>query len=79
MLGSEYYLHTRIDNDEIIIVVPKNKRELAIGDKSEFPFFVSPDMLQLFDKDTGNNLIWFDGKNSSSSQPVCCQYEIEKL
>lgn len=78
MLGSEYHVHTRIDNDEIIIVVPKNEKELAIGDKSEFPFFVSPDMLQLFDKDTGNNLIWFDEKSSSSNQPVCCQYEIEE-
>ena len=33
-----------------------------------------PRLIQLFDKQTGNNLIWFDEESSAADAPVCKQY-----
>ncbi len=38
-------------------------------------FTTQPRLIQLFDKQTGNNLIWFDEKSSAADAPMCKNYD----
>ena len=37
-------------------------------------FDVAPDLIQLFDEQTGNNLIWYDEESAKANAPVCAEY-----
>ena len=75
MLGSEFNLHTRSGNDEVVMVIPTIglKEDVSMG--SEVHFTVDPGLIQLFDKSSGNNLIWYDENSSKAHAPVCRNYE----
>lgn len=75
MLGSELDLHTRSGNDEVVMVIPTIglKEDVSVG--SEVHFTVDPGLIQLFDKSSGNNLIWYNENSSKVHAPVCRNYE----
>lgn len=37
-------------------------------------FTTQPKLIQLFDKASGNNLIWYDKDSAASNAPVCKSY-----
>ena len=37
-------------------------------------FNTKPELIQLFDKETGNNLIWYDPVSSKADAPVSKEY-----
>jgi hypothetical protein len=37
-------------------------------------FTTEPDLIQLFDKATSNNLIWYDEASVAAHEPVCKSY-----
>jgi hypothetical protein len=38
-------------------------------------FTTKPDLIQLFDKETSNNLIWYDAESAAANEPVCKNYK----
>ena len=38
-------------------------------------FTTQPDLIQLFDKATSNNLIWYDEVSVAANEPVCRNYD----
>ncbi len=74
MLGSEYNLHARSGDDEVVMVIPTVGLEEDVSMGSTVKFTTKPELIQLFDKTSGNNLIWFDKESSDSNAPVCRNY-----
>ena len=76
MLGSEVHLHANSGTDEVVMVVQTTDldREIKMGDKIQFAP-TQPGLIQLFDKASGNNLIWFDKASSDASAPGCKSYD----
>jgi hypothetical protein len=37
-------------------------------------FDVAPELIQLFDEESGNNLIWYDEKSAKANAPECAKY-----
>ena len=74
MLGSEYNLHARSGDDEVIMVVPTVGLGADVSMGSTINFTTEPDLIQLFDKETGNNLIWYDAESVSADAPVSKRY-----
>ena len=75
MLGSEYNLHTRSGDDEVVMVIPTVDLTTDVSMGSTIRFTAKPDLIQLFDEETGNNLIWYDETSASADAPVCRNYE----
>ena len=57
MLGTEFNLHTKSGNDDIVMVIP-----------------IKAERIQLFDKETNNNLIWYDKDSAEADAPICKNY-----
>ena len=74
MLGSEYNLHTRSGDDEVVMVIPTVDLTTDVSMGSTIRFTAKPDLIQLFDEETGNNLIWYDETSASADAPVCRNY-----
>ena len=74
MLGSEYNLHARSGNDEVVMVIPTIGLTEDVSMGSEVHFSVEPELIQLFDKVSGNNLIWYDKESVENNSPVCKEY-----
>ena len=74
MLGSEYNLHARSDSDEVVMVIPTVDLGVDVSMGKTISFTTQPKLLQLFDKATGNNLIWFDEVSAAKDAPVCKNY-----
>jgi multiple sugar transport system ATP-binding protein len=77
MMGSEYNIHARSNADEVVMVIPTvgTTTDLSIG--STVNFTTKPDLIQLFDKASGNNLIWYDADSVARHEPVCRSYDFE--
>ena len=75
MLGSEYNLHARSGEDEVVMVIPTVGLQEDVSMGSKVHFTTEPELIQLFDKATGNNLIWFDKSSAEKSAPVCKSYD----
>ena len=75
MLGSEYNLHARSGDDEVVMVIPTVGLQEDVSMGSKVHFSTEPELIQLFDKATGNNLIWFDKDSFDQSAPVCKEYD----
>jgi multiple sugar transport system ATP-binding protein len=75
MLGSEVHVHASSNDDEVVMVVPTVdlKQDLKMGDVIKFT--TQPALIQLFDKATSNNLVWFDKASSDASAPTCKSYD----
>ena len=74
MLGSEYNLHTCCENDEVVMVVPAVDLDTDISSGSTIKFSARPGRIQLFDQESGNNLIWYDAASAEMDAPVCKKY-----
>ena len=74
MLGSEYNLHARSGDDEVVMVIPTVGLSEDVSMGSQVHFSTDPELIQLFDKATGNNLIWYDRDSAESDAPVCKEY-----
>ena len=38
-------------------------------------FTTRPHLIQLFDRETGNNIIWYDAESAANNAPVCKRYD----
>ena len=74
MLGSEYNIHARSGDDEVVMVVPTVGLDADVSMGKEVRFTTQPGLLQLFDKESGNNLIWFDPVSAEANAPECMKY-----
>ena len=74
MLGTEVNLHTLSGKDEVVMVIPTVDLTVDVSMGKSINFTTQPRLIQLFDKATGNNLIWFDEKSSKANAPVCKDY-----
>ena len=77
LLGSEYNLHARSGDDEVVMVIPTIGLEEDVSMGSKVHFDVMPELIQLFDKETGKNLIWYDKESAEAHAPVCKSYDFE--
>ena len=75
MMGSEYNIHAKSGEDEVVMVIPTVGLETDVSMGATVNFNTQPELIQLFDKETGNNLIWFDAESAAKNEPVCKKYE----
>ena len=75
MMGSEYNIHAKSGDDEVVMVIPTVGLETDVSMGATVSFTTQPELIQLFDKETGNNLIWFDADSAEKNAPVCKKYE----
>ena len=75
MMGSEYNIHAKSGDDEVVMVIPTVGLETDVSMGATVSFTTQPELIQLFDKETGNNLIWFDADSAEKNEPVCKRYE----
>ena len=57
------------------MVIPTVGLEEDVSMGSNVHFTTEPELIQLFDKATGNNLIWFDKESAENNAPVCKNYD----
>ena len=74
LLGTEYNLHARSGDDEVVMVIPTVDLETDVSMGANIKFTVKPKLIQLFDKETGNNLIWYDPVSADANAPECARY-----
>ena len=74
MLGSEVNLHARSNDDEVVMVIPTVDLNVDVSMGATVNFTTRPELIQLFDKATSNNLIWYDKESFEKNAPVCAEY-----
>ena len=74
MLGNEVNLHTDCEGDHVVMVIPTMNLETDVSMGKTIRFTTQPRLIQLFDKETQNNLIWFDEASAKADAPVCKEY-----
>ena len=74
MLGSEYNIHARSGEDEVVMVIPTVGLDEDVSMGRVVKFTTQPELLQLFDKESGNNLIWYDPESAEANAPECMRY-----
>ena len=74
MLGSEVNLHVNCQGDDVVMVLQTVDlaEDVSIGAKVNFT--TQPRLIQLFEKETGNNLIWYDAESVAAHSPKCKTY-----
>ena len=75
MLGSEFNLHARSGDDEVVMVIPTVGLEEDVSMGQTVRFTTEPELIQLFDKQTSLNLIWYDKESAENHAPVCKNYD----
>jgi len=56
------------------MVIPTMNLETDVSMGKTIRFSTQPRLIQLFDKQTQNNLIWFDEASAKANAPVCREY-----
>ena len=74
LMGSEYNIHAKSGEDEVVMVIPTVGLTTDVSMGSRINFTTQPDLIQLFDKDSGNNLVWFDPESAKANAPECMKY-----
>lgn len=74
MLGSEVHIHGDCMGQEVIMKIPTADLNSAVSTGKKIAFTTEPKFLQLFDKTTGNNLLWYDAESEKQKAPVCKKY-----
>ena len=74
MMGSEVNLHARSETDEVVMVIPTVDLTVDVSQGATVKFTTQPKLIQLFDKESGNNLIWYDKTSADANAPVCKEY-----
>ena len=75
MMGSEYNIHAKSGDDEVVMVIPTVGLETDVSMGATVNFNTKPELIQLFDKETGHNLIWYDAESAARNEPVCKKFE----
>ena len=75
MLGTEYNLHAKSGDDHVVMVIPTVDLNTDVSMGTTIKFTARPSLIQLFDKESGNNLIWYDKASSDADAPVCKNYD----
>ncbi|MBR5980493.1 MAG: ATP-binding cassette domain-containing protein, partial [Firmicutes bacterium] len=75
MMGSEYNIHARSGDDEVVMLVPTVDLTTDVSMGKTINFTTRPGLIQLFDKESGNNLIWYDAASAENNAPVCKSYD----
>ena len=75
MLGTEVNLHTRSNDDEVVMVIPTVDLTVDVSMGKTINFTTQPRLIQLFDKASGNNLIWYDEVSAKNNAPMCKEYD----
>ena len=74
LLGTEFNLHARSGDDEVVMVIPTMDLDTDVSMGANIKFTVQPKLIQLFDKESGNNLIWYDPVSAEANAPECAKY-----
>ena len=74
MLGSEVNLHVNCGGDDVVMVLQTVDLTEDVSVGTTINFTTQPRLIQLFDKETGNNLIWFDEESVAAHSPKCKTY-----
>ena len=74
MMGAEVHLHADCQGDEVVMVIPTVDLKVDVSQGAEVHFNTRPELIQLFDKESGNNLIWYDEVSASADAPVSKSY-----
>ncbi|MDO4473581.1 MAG: sn-glycerol-3-phosphate ABC transporter ATP-binding protein UgpC [Eubacteriales bacterium] len=74
MLGSEVNLHVNCEGDDVVMVLQTVGLETDVSAGSKINFTTQPKLIQMFDKETGNNLIWYDAESVAAHSPKCKDY-----
>ena len=74
LMGSEYNIHARSGDDEVVMVIPTVGLVTDVSMGSRINFTAHSDLIQLFDKESGNNHIWYDAGSAANNAPVCKDY-----
>ncbi|MCD8335081.1 MAG: sn-glycerol-3-phosphate ABC transporter ATP-binding protein UgpC [Clostridiales bacterium] len=77
MLGSEVNLHADCEGDEVVMVIPTADLNVDVSMGATVNFTTQPRLIQLFDKATSNNLIWYDAESANANAPVSKSYDFE--
>ena len=75
MLGQEVDIHADCDGDEVVMVVQTMDLQTDVSMGSVVNFTAQPRLMQLFDKASGNNLIWYDPESAAANAPVSRSYD----
>ena len=75
MMGSEYNIHARSNADEVVMVIPTVGLTTDVSMGAEISFTTKPELIQLFDKQTSNNLIWYDAESVAKNAPHNKEYD----
>ncbi|MCD8147206.1 MAG: sn-glycerol-3-phosphate ABC transporter ATP-binding protein UgpC [Clostridiales bacterium] len=75
MLGSEVNLHADCEGDEVVMVIPTVDLTVDVSMGATVNFTTQPRLIQLFDKATSNNLIWYDAESAAANAPVSKTYD----
>ena len=75
MMGTEYNIHAVSGDDEVVMVIPTIGLDADVSIGKTIAFNVAPELIQLFDKETGNNLIWFDQASADAHAPECARFD----
>ncbi len=75
MLGSEVNLHADCEGDEVVMVIPTVDLTVDVSMGATVNFTTQPKLIQLFDKATSNNLIWYDAESAAANAPVSKTYD----
>ena len=74
MMGSEVHLHADSNGDEVVMVIPTVDLKVDASMGATVKFSTKPELIQLFDKESGHNLIWYDAESANANSPVCKNY-----
>lgn len=77
MLGSEVNLHADCEGDEVVMVIPTVDLTTDVSVGQNVHFDTNPRLIQLFDKTTSNNLIWYDDESAKANRPVAKSYDFK--
>ena len=75
MMGTEYNIHAVSGEDNVVMVIPTIGLGADVSMGKTIQFDVAPELIQLFDEQTGNNLIWYDEASATANAPVCAEYD----
>ena len=74
MLGSEVNLHVNCEGDDVVMVLPTVDLQEDVSMGATVNFTTQPRLIQLFDKETSNNLVWYDAESVAAHSPKCKTY-----
>jgi multiple sugar transport system ATP-binding protein len=74
LMGTEYNIHARCGNDEVVMVIPTMGLQADVSMDAKVNFTTMPELIQLFDRETQRNLIWYDEESAKANAPECKRY-----